>query len=300
MPGMPTLMRKLLKILICILVSVIITGCARKPSNPAVDPYENFNRAMFAFNQDIDHLVYRPASKVYRAITPAFFRKGVSNVFENIGELTTLPNDILQGKVRYVFVDFWRFVLNSTFGIGGLFDVASKLGLPKHYEDFGMTLAYWSGGNRSPYFVIPLLGPSTFRTAFSLPFNYIMSPWAYINPRSISGYSYLLKYLNLRTKLLLTDKLIDQAFDPYVFVRNAYLQYRNRQIDNNMKPYRTRAEKLKEENGGPQRQPALYRAPNHNLPTQEKTPPTDALKPNKQTNNRHTSNRHAKHRPLST
>jgi phospholipid-binding lipoprotein MlaA len=255
-------MRKILAILICITFTIITTGCARKPSNPAVDPYENFNRAIFAFNTDIDHLVYRPASKVYRAITPGFARKGVSNVFDNIGELTTMPNDLLQGKIRYIFLDFWRLVINSTFGVGGLFDVATKLGLHKHYEDFGMTLAYWSGGTRSAYLVIPLLGPSTFRTAFGLPFDAAASPWPYFNPNYIGWSAAGLKYLNIRTKLLNTDKLVDDAFDPYIFVRNAYLQHRNRQIDENMKPYRSHADRVKASNHRLQQQPSLYRAPN--------------------------------------
>jgi len=247
-------MRKILTIiLICITFTIVTTGCARKPSNPAVDPYENFNRAMFAFNTDIDHLIYRPVSKVYRAVTPSFVRKGVSNVFDNLEELTTMPNDLLQGKVRYIFLDFWRFVINSTFGVGGLFDVATKLGLHKHYEDFGMTLAYWSGGTRSPYLVMPFLGPSTFRTTFGLPFDAAASPWPYFRPRYIGWSAAGLKYLNIRTKLLNTDKLVDDAFDPYIFVRNAYLQHRNRQIDENMKHHPSPRI---------QRHPSLYRAPN--------------------------------------
>jgi len=252
-------MRKLLRVLICICITVIIAGCARKPTSAAVDPYEKFNRAMFAFNQDIDHLIYRPAAKVYRTVLPHRLRSGIGNVFDNLGELTTLPNDLLQGKVRYVFLDFWRFVINSTVGIGGLIDVASKLGLHKHYQDFGMTLAYWSGGNRSPYLVIPFFGPSTFRTAFGLPFDSATSIWPYIDPSSIGWAALGLKYVNIRSQLLDTDKLVDDAFDPYIFVRNAYLQRRNAQIDANMKPYSGPAERLQEPNHKLQRSPVHYR-----------------------------------------
>ena len=213
----------------CLALNLSLTACARKPSNAAVDPYENFNRVIFAFNQDIDHLIYRPVSKIYRGITPRPLRKGVTNFFDNVGELTTMPNDLLQGKVKYVFLDFWRFVVNSTFGVGGLFDVATKWGLKKHYNDFGMTLAYWGGKANSPYLQIPFLGPSTFRDGLGLAFDYGMSPYPYLP----SEWQYSLQgvnLINIRTQLLPTDKLVDNAFDPYIFVRNAYLQHRRAAI----------------------------------------------------------------------
>ena len=244
-------MRKILSLIICLIITIVVSGCARKPIS-AADPYENFNRVMFAFNQDIDHLVYRPVSKVYRTIIPPPLKRGISNFFDNIAELTTLPNDILQGKIKYVFVDIWRFAINSTFGIGGLFDVASKVGLPKHYEDFGMTLAYWSGGTKSPYLMIPFIGPSTFRTGYSLPFDLIAAPWPYLNS-TIGWAAFGLKYVNVRTKFLDSDTLVDNAFDPYIFVRNAYLQHREAQIKANM---------TNGSNHRLQRSPRLYRAPN--------------------------------------
>jgi len=247
-------MRKILRVFICIFITVLVAGCARKPGNVSVDPYEKFNRAMFAFNQDVDHLVYRPVAKVYRAVLPHRLRSGIGNAFDNIEELNTLPNDLLQGRIRYIFLDFWRFVINSTVGVGGLFDVASKMGLPRHYEDFGMTFAYWSGGVRSPYLVIPFLGPSTFRTAFGLPFNVAASPWPYISPGVIGWSAFGLKFANIRAQFLDSDKLVDDAFDPYIFVRNAYLQRRNAQIDANMK---LDGEKLTEQKA--HRNPVHYR-----------------------------------------
>jgi phospholipid-binding lipoprotein MlaA len=223
--------RKVLTLALTLLITGFISSCAHKPSNPAVDPYENFNRAIFAFNQDIDHLVLRPIAKVYNRITPPPLQTGINNAFSNIGEITTLPNDLLQGKIKYVFLDFWRFFFNSTIGIGGLFDVASHIGLPKHRNSFGLTLAYWSGKNsKSPYLVLPFFGSSTFRSAFGLPVDFLTSPYPYIHPTT----SYIaegLMIVNMRSSFLPADKLLDDAFDPYIFARNAYLQRHNKVLN---------------------------------------------------------------------
>jgi len=227
--------RQLIRLITLTFYLALLAGCAHKPSDPSVDPYETFNRAVFAFNEDIDHLIYRPAAVLYQAIVPPPFQKGIGNFFDNIQILTTLPNDLLQGKTQFVVLDVWRFIINSTLGIAGLFDVAQHLGLPKHYNDFGMTLAYWSGKKQSPYLMIPFLGPSTFRDAFSLPFDYYMSPYPYIDSTSTRWIFLGVNYLNLRAQLLQTDKLIQESFDPYLFVRSAYLQHRHAIVTKNMK-----------------------------------------------------------------
>lgn len=227
--------RNALTLGLCAALSIGLTGCAKKPTNAAVDPYENFNRVVFAFNQDIDHLIYRPVAKVYKTILPPPLRTNISNVFDNIEELTTMPNDLLQGKVKYVFLDFWRFVINTTIGIGGMFDVATHLGLKRHYNDFGMTFAYWSGKQNSPYLQIPFLGPSTFRDGFGLAFDYAVSPYPYVRPTGWNYYAHAVGLTSTRANLLQTDQLVDNAFDPYIFVRNAYLQHRNATIAANMK-----------------------------------------------------------------
>lgn len=232
-------MRKTLTLFICILFTLLASGCARRPGTSSVDPYERFNRFTFAFNQCIDHLALRPIAKVYDTITPPPLREGVTNIYNNVDELQTMANDILQGKIRYAFVDFWRLVINSTIGIGGLFDVASRMGLPKHYEDFGMTLAYWSGGTKSPYLVLPIIGPSTFRAGLGMLADISTKPTVYITPRWIRYASFGLYAINTRARLLAADKLIDTAFDPYVFVRNAYLQKRNQLIAKNQKSLKT-------------------------------------------------------------
>jgi phospholipid-binding lipoprotein MlaA len=206
--------------------STLLTGCARKPQNPQ-DPYESFNRAMFAFNMKVDRYVLRPATRAYDTVTPAFAQRGVTNFFNNTGELTTIPNDLLQGKAHFMLNDFWRLVINTTLGVGGLFDVASHIGLRHHVNNFGLTLAYWEGGKHvSPYLVLPFTGPGTFRSHFGRVVDIPTTPYFYINERY---WAYMLgarglHLLSDRNALMGANKLIDTAYDPYVFVRNAYLK----------------------------------------------------------------------------
>src|SRR3990167_5239968 len=145
-----------------VLSALSLAGCASKPTDPTNDPLEGYNRLMFAVNMDVDHLVVGPTAMIYSKITPPPLQKGINNFFDNVGEITTFPNDFLQGNFRYMAVDFWRFVINSTVGLGGFFDIATRLGINPHTESFGLTLAKWRGGRSAPYFIIPLLGPSTY------------------------------------------------------------------------------------------------------------------------------------------
>lgn len=226
-------MRKILNFIICLLLTLIISGCVSNP-NSKVDPYEKFNRNMYNFNDGIDKVIIRPAAGLYVAVVPNFMQKGVSNVLSNVQELTTIPNDMFQGKFRYAARDTVRFVVNTIFGVLGLFDVAKKLGLPKHYEDFGMTLAYWQGGRApAPYLVLPLLGPMTTRGPVSTAVGIFTNPFTYVHP-SHWRYAYLgARIINTRAKLIPADQAVKNAFDPYIFVRNAYLQKRNSMIAKN-------------------------------------------------------------------
>src|SRR3990167_3644799 len=230
----------IVRICLCCIFSGILTSCAKKPADPH-DPLESFNRAMFAFNMDIDHMVYRPITKVYTTITPRPLRKGVTNVFANLSELTTIPNDILQGKFKYAAIDLWRLIINTTVGVGGLFDVATRIGLPKHYEDFGMTLAFYSDAKTSPYLVLPFIGPISMRAAISQPIDYFTGPWQYMHPDTFR-YSMLgLKWLNIRARLMSANDLLDTAFDPYAFMRSAYTQQRDKLIRNNEHDYQLKS-----------------------------------------------------------
>src|SRR3989338_4383343 len=215
------------------LTTFFLTDCAKNPDPSANDPLEGYNRAMFAFNQDIDHLTVRPLAKVYNTITPAPLQKGITNVFDNVDEITTLPNDVLQGNFRYIFVDVWRFAINTTAGLGGLIDVATKMGIKPHVESFGLTIAKWRGGKTSSYFVIPLLGPSSIQSAIGLAGDYYASPFPYINNQNINYIYTGARLLHTRAQLLPADRLVDNAFDPYVFVRDAYLQREKEKIAEN-------------------------------------------------------------------
>jgi phospholipid-binding lipoprotein MlaA len=229
-------LRLVLKVTTSLCFVLLLTGCAKNPSYPQ-DPYEKFNRAMFKFDMGVDHVVYRPISKVYMTITPPPLQRGISNVFTNVGTLTTIPNDILQGKIKYTLLDTWRFIINSTVGVGGLFDVASHLGFPKHYEDFGMTLAYYSDKKPSPYLVLPFVGPMTLRETIAQPVDYLTAPWPYVRPTSLSYSLAGLKWINLRAQAMPANKLIDSSFDPYAFMRSAFLQKRNELIRHNRHDY---------------------------------------------------------------
>jgi len=200
---------------------------------PKEDPFEKTNRFVFAFNMDVDHLILRPTAQVYNKVAPPVLQKGVTNVFRNIGEITTLPNDLLQGHPKYMFLDFWRFVINTTLGVGGLFDVATRLGLSKHVETFGMTLAKWRGGKSSPYIMLPILGASTLQNTIGLVPDYFMSPWPYLKNQNIPRYFFVANIIRKRAALLPANRLVDTAFDPYVFVRSAYMQNEQRLIDQN-------------------------------------------------------------------
>lgn len=214
------------------ITTLSLTGCVRTPDRSANDPLEGYNRAMFAFNQDIDHLVIRPTAVVYNTITPPVLQSGISNVFNNVDEISTFGNDFLQGNFRYMLLDFWRFTINTTLGVGGLFDVASRMGLQTHVESFTLTLAKWRGGKSSPYFVIPVLGPSTIQGTLGLAGDYYLTPFPYLDNTinySVTG----VRLVHTRARYLAADKMVANAFDPYVFVRDAHMQAVKEQIAQN-------------------------------------------------------------------
>lgn len=216
------------KKLLAIAVSLLL-GCACvKASADQQDPFETFNRASFNFNQKFDQVVLTPAAKTYRYVLPQPVRTGVTNFYNNINEIPSVANDLLQFHFLQATNDAWRFFLNSTAGIFGIFDIASQIGLPAHYTDFGLTLARW-GCTNSPYLVLPLLGPGTVRDQIGIPVDYyLLSPYGYIYPRTtraliVTGY-----VISWRANALDFQNLIAEAsFDPYVFQKNAYLQRRN-------------------------------------------------------------------------
>ena len=197
------------------------------------DPYERMNRNVYAFNDAVDKAAVKPVAKGYQKIVPKGLRLCASNMFSNLGEPYTAANNLLQGKPKSMLQDIGRLLLNSTLGIGGCIDVASAWGIPKHQEDFGQTLAVW-GVPSGPYVVLPVLGPSTVRDALSKPVDFLANPIGYVTNvplrNSLQGY----KMLDTRTNLLEASDVVDQsALDPYVMVRDAWLQRRLAQIKDN-------------------------------------------------------------------
>lgn len=237
-----------IKPLVTITMAICLTGCAtnKYPVNPN-DPYESFNRKMYSFNTGLDKVLIKPGAVTYDRIVPWPAQKGISNFFSNIEEIPTVANDLLQFNLAHAISDTWRFAINTTVGIGGLLDVASHMGLPNHKEDFGLTLAKW-GVKRSPYIVLPILGPSTVRDAVAFPINYqYMTIWPYVNPQKLRYGLLLLHATDLRAELLPSDKLMAESFDPYIFVRDAYLQKRTNDIENNQTHKDTFVEPLDKE-----------------------------------------------------
>lgn len=187
------------------------------------DPWEGFNRAMFRFNDTLDTYALKPLAQGYQAVTPQFLEDGVHNVFGNLGDVGNLANDLLQGKLRAAGVDTSRLLFNTTIGVLGFFDVATRMGLQRNDEDFGQTFGAWGLGS-GPYVVLPLLGPSTVRdTAGKVP-DSLLEPYPYIGDVSARNVVRGVDVIDTRASLLSAEKLI--SGDKYIFIRNAYLQNR--------------------------------------------------------------------------
>lgn len=215
------------KFLLLSLWALSLTGCATVPGPPdPQDPWEGFNRSMYSFNTTIDKAVLKPVAKGYRAITPDPIETGVTNFFANLEEVQILVNNLLQFKLLAALSDTGRLTVNSTIGIGGLFDVATPLGLNKHNEDLGQTLGRWGMGS-GPYLMLPFFGPSSPRDAFGLVGDYALDPIREVEDNSTRNGLYVMERLDTRAQLLAVDDIIDEAaFDPYIYIRDAWIQRR--------------------------------------------------------------------------
>jgi phospholipid-binding lipoprotein MlaA len=220
-----------MKFLVLLLTGLILTGCATVPSGKPDprDPWERMNRSTHAFNYALDRSIARPVAKAYVKVLPRFVRTGISNVFDNLDTLNTVVNDLLQGKMKQAGNDSARFLLNTTFGVGGVYDAASAAGLDQNDEDFGQTFGKW-GMKPGPYLVLPILGPSTTRDTFSRLVDQFTYPVTYLEDDSTR---YMIRAVDLvdgRASLLDLDEQIDRAYDRYAFIRNAWLQRREFQV----------------------------------------------------------------------
>jgi phospholipid-binding lipoprotein MlaA len=203
----------------------------------ARDPLEGFNRAMYTFNDKFDRYLLKPVAKGYRAITPKPVRKGISNFFSNLHDPGVMLNNLLQGKPKQAVSDLGRVFVNSTIGIAGLFDVASKMGMEKHNEDFGQTLGKWGVGE-GPYLVLPFLGPSNVRDGAALPVDWETYPPNHMEEQSTRNKMLVVEVVDKRAQYLEAGDILDQAAgqDPYIFVREAYRQRRINQIHDGNPP----------------------------------------------------------------
>ena len=184
------------------------------------DPFEEINRKTYEFNESLDKNILKPVAEVYSNFPPKV-KKGVTNFFNNLEEVDTFINQLLQGKPKESINDLSRFVINTTIGIGGIFDVASKMGLERHEEDFGQTLAVW-GVSEGPYIMLPFLGPSTLRDTLSRPVSSFLSVTFHMTEDDVNIALKSIDALETRERLLDVESLL--SGDKYVFVKDAYIQ----------------------------------------------------------------------------
>ncbi|MDA9805318.1 VacJ family lipoprotein [Gammaproteobacteria bacterium] len=191
------------------------------------DPFEDINRTTFKFNESIDNNFLKPVAVTYSK-APKPIKKGISNFFDNLEEIETSVNQILQGKPKLAINDFSRFIINSTIGLGGFLDVATKIGLTRHEEEFDQTLALW-GVPSGPYIMLPVLGPSTLRDTLARPFSTFLSVTFHMTESDVNLALKGMDALETRERLLEIESLI--YGDRYNFVRDSYVQYMNYEIN---------------------------------------------------------------------
>lgn len=210
--------------------AALSTGCATGPNANPKDPFEPMNRSISSFNDKVDDNVLRPVATGYQDYTPELVQKGVSNVFRNLSDVWSTVNNGLQLKGRETVESCLRVVVNTVFGIYGIFDVASEIGLERHQEDFGQTLGYW-GVPSGPYLVLPMLGPSSVRDAAVMPIDSQGDFVRQYNDVPIRNRAMALRIVDKRASLLqATNILSDAAIDRYSFTRDSYLQFRRNQV----------------------------------------------------------------------
>ena len=218
-------------IALALALGATLAGCASGP-NPR-DPYEKFNRQMFKFNDAVDQAALKPAATAYKRVLPSFVQTGVSNFFGNLSDAWSGVNNLLQGKGQEGMSDIMRFAVNTSFGLGGLLDIGSEAGMPKHNEDFGQTLGAW-GIAPGPYLMLPLLGPSTVRDTVVIPLDIAADPWGYKEPVAWRNVGIALRAVDQRATVLDASNLMEEAaLDRYEFIRDGFLQRRQSRITDN-------------------------------------------------------------------
>ncbi|MES2533781.1 MAG: VacJ family lipoprotein [Pseudomonadota bacterium] len=210
----------------------LVTACATGPNANPADPLEPFNRGVYRFNDAVDTAVLVPVATAYNRVLPSPVRTGVHNFFSNLTEVWSFVNSVLQLRAQDSAETFMRFNVNTLFGLGGILDVATELGIDRHQEDFGQTLGYWGVGS-GPFVMLPLLGPSTLRDTVALPVDVQGGLLSEINDVGVRNSLYVLRIVDARARYLRATSLIgDAALDKYSFTRDAYLQRRAAEVNN--------------------------------------------------------------------
>ena len=225
-------MKNGLRILCAVFTLAVLSGCATAPGKAADarDPWEGMNRSVYSFNDKLDQVALKPLAKAYVNVVPSPVRTGVNNFFGNLGDVWTATNSLLQFKGQAAVETAMRVVINTTFGLGGLLDVATEMRLPKRKEDFGQTLGHW-GVPSGPYVVLPVFGPSTLRDTAALPLDAKGDLVQQVSDVSTRNSLTVLHATDTRAGLLqAVDVVKEAALDPYSFVRDAYLQKRRNDI----------------------------------------------------------------------
>ena len=213
-------------------ILIILTFiCFNIFSDEVSDPFENLNRNIYEFNEQVDQIVLKPTATLYSNITPRFLKKGISNFFDNLIEIDNSFNQLLQGKPLKSINDLSRFIINTSLGFGGLIDVASEFGLAEHDEDFGQTLAVWGFGE-GPYLMLPFLGPSNGRDIFSRPVTSFFEGTFHMDNANVTISLTALDAIETREKLLQIESLI--SGDEYAFIKDSYSQSRTYEINDGL------------------------------------------------------------------
>ncbi len=212
------------------LTALLLAGCATTGTTTPGDPFERMNRGTHRFNDAVDRAVLKPVATGYRNHVPQLIQTGVDNVLEHLAFPTTIVNDLLQLKIKDTLIDLGRFAVNSTLGIGGLLDPASRFGIPRNDEDFGQTLGRW-GVPSGPYLVLPFFGPSSVRDAPAIYADAQTDLRVRLDLDATTEWVLVgLSFVNRRAELLPFDPSFDSAYDRYAFIRDAWLQRREYQV----------------------------------------------------------------------
>jgi len=210
-----------------LLLISLLSACASVPKDQRTesDPWEPLNRTVYSVNKGVDKVTFKPLAKGYQKVIPRPVRTGVTNFMKNLVTPRSAVNNFLQGKPRHGFTELVRFVFNSTVGLGGLIDVATAAKVEAHREDFGQTLAVW-GVPSGPYVMLPFLGPATLRDAVAWPVEIMSSLLYHYDNSSVRDKLYILRSIELRERLFAVERLLDDSEDPYITLRESFLQNR--------------------------------------------------------------------------